>query len=117
MAPVECSRYNQSMIVYNAHHTYNIFLTKHRVAQLPTDNTSITAVPGVITDGSPESTETNLYCSLSLAATSQSDLTLSTVGWNCQNKKKTNKQTNSNKKKTVVYYSKWQSLVLKLDIT
>ena len=66
-----------------------IFLTQQRVSQLPTDHTSLTAVPGVITDGTPESTQTNLYCSLSLA-TSQSDLTLSTVGWNCEIYAKTN---------------------------
>ena len=59
-------------------------LTKHRVSQLPTDHTSITAVPGVMTYGTPDSTETNLYCSFSWMMTSQSDLTLSTVGWNCQ---------------------------------
>ena len=104
MAPVECSRYNHAFtgkqpVCTQIPQFKFEFLTKHGVSQLPTDHTSITAVPGVITDGSPESTETNLYCSLSLAATSQSDLTLSTVGWNCQDKKQTNKQTNTNKKK------------------
>ena len=59
-------------------------LTKHRVSQLPTDHSGITAVPGVMTDGTPDTPETNLYSSFSRMMTSQSDLTLSTVGWNCQ---------------------------------
>ena len=95
MAPVECSRYNHSLAdslyvpKHNNSNLNKIFLTQQRVSQLPTDHTSITAVPGVITDGTPESTQTNLYGSLSLS-TSQSDLALSTVGWNCKIYAKTN---------------------------
>ena len=57
-------KYNQIYI----NHTLNlseVILTNHRISQLPTDHSSITAVPGVITDGTPESTETNLHCSFS----------------------------------------------------
>ena len=58
-------------------------LANRRESQLPADHLSITAVPGVITDGPPNSIDANLHPSLCyICSTSQTKLTISTVCWN-----------------------------------